>query len=221
VVRAWRLDQESGSERESGLARAWPMLALSAVAVRRGAWGAAEPAPSSVALVPARFLFPAPAAGSRAQPGPLAQRAAARPLEEPVAWDVPEAAARQPALAGTVLLRAAEHEVSVLPRAVEHEASAPQAAEHGGRLGEVAAAVAPVAVGVEAEQRVAAERAAEEEAEEVVRRREAPGAPAALPSVAPWAVAWAFHRDQLPRGPAPRPTARSARAMEQRPIGWP
>ena len=112
--------------------------------------------------------------------------------------------------------------MSALPRAVEHEASAPQAAEHAGRPGEVAAAVAPAAVGVEAEQRVAAERAAEEEeAEEVVRRREAPGAPAAPPSAAPSAVVWAFHRDQLPRGPAPRPTARSARAMEERPIGWP
>ena len=150
------------------------------------------------------------------------EQAAARPSAEPAERDVPEAEARQPVLAGTVLPRAAEHEVSVLPRAVEHAASAPQAAEHAERLGEVAVAVAPVAVGAEAEQRVAAERAAaEEEAVAVARRREAPGAPVALPSAAPSAAAWAFHRDQLPRGPAPRPTARSARGMEQRPIGWP
>jgi hypothetical protein len=182
VVRAWRPEQESGSERESGSAREWPMPALSAVAVRRGSRAAAEPAPFSVALVPARFPFPDPAAASRVQPAPLGQRAA-RPLEEPVAWDVPEA--RQPALAGTVP-----------PRAAEHEASAPQAAEHAGRQGEVAAAVAPVAVGAAAAQRVVAERAAAEVV--VARRREAQGAPAALPSAAPWAAAWAFHRDRLP-----------------------
>jgi len=145
------------------------------------------------------------------------EQAAARPSAEPAEQDVPEAEARQPVLAGTVLPRAAEHEVSVLPRAVEHAASAPQAAEHAGRQGEVAAA-APVAVGAAAEQRVSAERA---EAEEVVARREAPGAPGALPSGPPWAVAWAFRRDRLPLWPAPRPTARSARAMEQRPIAWP
>jgi len=176
------------------------MLVLSAMVLRPRA--AAATAPFSAA--PARFPFPAPAAASRVQPAPLGQRAA-RPLEEPVAWDVPEA--RQPALAETVP-----------PRAAEHEAPAPQAVEHAGRQGEVAAAVAPVAVGAEAEQRVAAERAA---AEEVVRRREAPGAPGALPSGPPWAVAWAFRRDRLPLWPAPRPTARSARAMEQRPIAWP
>jgi len=148
------------------------MPALSAVAVRRGSRGVAEPAPFSAALVPARFPFPAPAAASRVQPAPLGQRAVARPLEEPVAWDVPEAGAPQPALAATVP-----------PPAVEHEVSAPQAAEHAGRQGEVAAAVAPVAVGAEAAQRVAAERAAAEAEEEevVVRRREGPGAPAALP----------------------------------------
>jgi hypothetical protein len=150
------------------------MPALSAVAVRRGSRAAAEPAPFFVALVPARFPFPDPAAASRVQPAPLGQRAA-QPLEEPVAWDVPEA--RQPALAGTVP-----------PRAAEHEVSAPQAAEHAGQ-GEVAAA-APVAVGA------AAERAAAEEV--VARRREALGVPAELPSAAPWAAAWAFHRDRLP-----------------------
>jgi hypothetical protein len=178
------------------------MLVPSAMALRLRA--AAATAPFSVA--PARFPFPAPAAAPRVQPAPLGQRAG-RPLEEPVAWDVPEA--RQPALAGTVPRRVAEH-----------EASAPQAAEHAGRQGEVAAAVAPVAVGAEAEQRVAAERAAAAE-EEVARRREAQGAPGALPSGPPWEVAWAFRRDRLPLWPAPRPTARSARAMEQRPIGWP
>jgi hypothetical protein len=174
------------------------MLVLSAMALRLRV--VAATAPFSVA--PARFPFPAPAAASQVQPAPLGQRAG-RPLEEPVAWDVPEA--RQSAPAGTVP-----------PRAAEREASAPQAAEHAGRQGEVAAAVGPVAV--EAERRVAAARAA---AEEVVRRREAPGAPGALPSGPPWAVAWAFRRDRLPLWPAPRPTARSARAMEQRPIAWP
>src|ERR1700732_3818161 len=63
-----------------------------------------------------------------------------------------------------------------------------------------------------AERRVPAEpAAAEEEAVAVARRREAPGAPVALPSAAPSAAAWAFHRDQLPRGPAARPTARAGR----------
>ena len=181
VVRVWRPEQEeSGSEPESGSAREGPMPALSAVAVCRGSRAAAEPAPFFVALVPARFPFPDPAAASQVQPAPLGQRAA-QPLEEPVAWDVPEA--RQPALAGTVP-----------PRAAEHEVSAPQAAEHAGQ-GEVAA-VAPVAVGAAAEQRVVAERAAAEEV--VARRREALGAPAELPSAAPWAAAWAFHRDRLP-----------------------
>src|ERR1700731_1116863 len=121
------------------------MLALSAVAVRRGSRRVAEPAPFSVA--PARFPFPAPAAGSWAQRGPWVEQAAARPSAEPAEQDGPEGKGRQPVMAGTVLPRAAEHEVSVLPRAVEHAASAPQAAEHAERLGEGAVAVGPVAGG--------------------------------------------------------------------------
>jgi len=61
----------------------------------------------------------------------------------------------------------------------------------------------------------AAERAAE-----AVGRPEGPGAPVALPSAAPWADASAFRRDQVLPWPAPRPSARTVRAMEQRPIAW-
>src|ERR1700732_628798 len=93
---------------------------------------AAATAPFSVSLFPSRF--PAPAAASRAQPGPLGQRAAARPSEAPAAWDAPEA--RQSAPAGTVLPRVAERAVSALPQAAEHE-------------GEAAAGAAPVAAAVE------------------------------------------------------------------------
>jgi hypothetical protein len=93
----------------------------------------------------------------------------------------------------------AEVEVAVvLPRAAEHEVVLPQ----------VAVAV-PAEVVAEVEVPVvpgARQRA--------VARVQPPEVQVALPS----AVAWVFRRDQPPPWPAPRPVARSARAMKQ---WWP
>jgi hypothetical protein len=192
VVRAWRPEQELGSERESGSAREWPVLALSAVAVRRGSWRVVEPAPFSVALVPARFPFPAPVV-SQVQPELWVEQAARPPAEQD---------ARAPALAGTVAAgpQAAEHAGVAPPQVGEREAPGPQAEARAGLRGE--AAVAPVVA-----EAVAAVPGAE------VRRLEAPGAPVALPWGAPWKVA--------PPWPGLRPRARSARAMERRPVAAP
>jgi hypothetical protein len=117
----------------------------------------------------------------------------------------------------------AERDVAVvLPPAAAHAAALQQAAERAAAQQRAVAAerdAAVVAVARDAavvaaarDAAVVAVAAAEQAVE--VRRPEAPGAAAALPS----AAAWAFHRDPAPHGPARRPAAQSARAMEQRPV---
>jgi hypothetical protein len=116
---------------------------------------------------------------------------------------------RPPAVEHAVVLRqeaAAARGAAVLRQeeaAARGAAVGPPAAEH---------AVVPQ------QEEAVAEQAAEVEA---VQRQEAPGVPVARPSGAPWAAVWACHRDQALPWPVQRPKARSARAMEQRPIAWP
>jgi hypothetical protein len=94
-------------------------------------------------------------------------------------------------------------EAAVLPQAAERAVSAPPqeavVAEHAVARPQAEAASVAAAV-----------------LQQVVEA--APGAPAALPSVAPSAAAWAFHPDQPPPWLAPRPAERSARARGQRPV---
>ena len=97
---------------------------------------------------------------------------------------------------------ASEPQAALLPAVVEAalgaKASVPQAVGHAGAPRPVAAAV------------TAAQREAEPQEAELL---EAPVAPVAPPWVLPSALAWAFRRDRLPPWPAPRPVARSVRAM--------
>jgi hypothetical protein len=62
--------------------------------------------------------------------------------------------------------------------------------------------------------------AAEAAGERVAGAEEAAGPGAlAVPLSGP-PLAWAFHRDQALPWPGPRPSARTAHAMEQRPVAW-
>ena len=91
-------------------------------------------------------------------------------------------------------------------------ASAQQAA----LLPAVEPALVVTAVGPQAGGRAAARQVAvvAKVAQPAAVQLEAPGAPVALPSVLPWVAASAFHRDQLPPWPAPRPEVWSVRVME-------
>jgi hypothetical protein len=146
------------------------------------------------------------AAGSALEPALLRPRAAAvaatlspAPVPSPspaAVWQVPPVASAQQA----ALLPAVEAALlpAVEPALVVTAAVGPQA---GGR-----AAARQVAVVAKVAQPAAVRLEAV--------RLEAPGAPVALPSVLPWVAASAFHRDQLPPWPAPRPEVWSARVME-------
>jgi len=137
------------------------------------------------------------AAGSALEPALLRPRAAAvaatlspAPVPSPspaAVWQVPPVASAQQA----ALLPAVEPALVVT--AVGPQAGGRAAAR---QVAVVAKVAQPAAVRLEAV------------------RLEAPGAPVALPSVLPWVAASAFHRDQLPPWPAPRPEVWSARVME-------
>jgi len=143
----------------------------------------------------------------QAQPGASVGQAVALPPGERAGLEaavVPrQAVEHEVALPQVAVVVLAEAEVAVaLPRAAEHEVVLPQAAV--AVPAEVVAEVeVPVVPG--ARQRAVARRAA---------RVQPPEVQVALPS----AVAWVFRRDQPPPWPAPRPVARSARAMKQ---WWP
>jgi hypothetical protein len=181
-----------------------------AAGVRLRLQAAAETAPFSpvVFLSPAPFLFRDPAAASRAQPGALVELAAALPPVEQAEWDVAAVRPQAAEYAVGVLLQAAERAVA-LQQAEAHAVAVQRAVAHAAAPQRAVAQVAVVAARVAA---AAVEQVAE------VRRLAAPVAPVALPSAAPWEAAWAFHRDQPPPWPAPRPAARSARATEPRPV---
>jgi hypothetical protein len=190
----------SGAARRVVAAGVW--LRPRAAAVRLRPQAAAEAVPFSPALLlfPSPALFPAPAAAWRAQREASAAQAGALPPGEWAEWDV--AVVLLPAAAHAAVLQQAAGRAAAQQRAVAaaRDVAAAVAAEQDAAVVEVAAPdVAEVEV---------AEQAAE------VRRPEARGAAAALPS----AAAWAFRRDPAPHGPARRPAARSARAMEQRPV---
>jgi hypothetical protein len=208
-VQWWRVVQALRRERGWRLAQEWRLAqAQPARAVAARLNPRAGSARFSAVLFLSRFPFPALAAARKAQPGLLEQQAAAPPWVGRAAQDaqaLPGAAGHE----ASALPRAAEHEALARAQAVEHGASGPQAAEHAGLQAEVALVAAA------AERRAAAEPVGE------VLRPEARVAPVAPPSAAPWAVVWAFHRDQAPPWPAPRPGARSARAMKQRPVAAP
>jgi hypothetical protein len=113
---------------------------------------------------------------------------------------------------------AAQDAVAVLPRVAGYAGVAPVAAQDAAEAPrqEVEAWVGAAAPRPEAVARVGAaalqpEAAGRDAAEEVARRRVAPGEQVvALPSAAPWV----FHRDQAPPWPARSPAAPFARARQ-------
>jgi hypothetical protein len=125
-------------------------------------------------------------------------------------WSVQPGASVGQAAALPLVELAERHAVEVVAAAAAHAVARQRVARDAGAE---AAAVLPDVVEVVA----AAARAVAAEVEAEVAS--GPGAPA-VPLSGPLS-AWVFHRDQALPWPAPRPSARTAHAMEQWPVAWP
>jgi hypothetical protein len=192
------------------------VLVLRPLAVRKAALGSALlqagwAAPQAIVWRPAAEREMARSSAevavrARRLAGPVvsAGQAAALPLEEPAAWDAVEAPQQ---VAAAWDAAAVPPQVAVWVGAAEpqREAAARDAVEVP-----QPEAVARAWVGEEAAQRQEARDAAE-----VLLRGAVPDVRVAEPRAArPWAVLWAFRRDQALPWPVPEPAVRFARVTQ-------